>query len=110
MMVSKKFFAHAPGFCIYCKRNVHQMAGGFDEKIKSGEDIEYVHRLSKNANFGLIRAVRIPVSVRRLDEDGRFNISVKLYCRRDASCFSGPACSDIFNYKFEYSAKQLDDT
>jgi len=56
---------------------IHRKSGGFNEKIKLGEDIDYVHRLSKIAKFGLLRNVCIPVSVRRLDEDGRFKIVVK---------------------------------
>ncbi|MFA5249517.1 MAG: glycosyltransferase [Candidatus Paceibacterota bacterium] len=109
MRATKKFFAHAPGFCIFCKRNVHRTSGGFDEKIKLGEDIEYVHRLSKGANFGLLRDIRIPVSVRRLDEDGRFNISMKYIAAEAHLIFLGPICSNIFNYKFGHSAKELDD-
>jgi glycosyltransferase involved in cell wall biosynthesis len=97
---TKKFFPHAPGFCIFCKRSVHQLAGGFDEKIKLAEDIEYVLRLSKIDNFGLLRGIRIPVSVRRLDKDGRFNISVKYLAVEAHLIFLGPVYSNIFNYKF----------
>lgn len=100
MRATKKIFAHAPGFCIFCRENIHRIAGGFDEKIKLGEDIEYVHRLSKIANFGLLRDVRIPVSVRRLNEDGRFNITVKYLVAEAHFIFLGPVYSNIFNYKF----------
>lgn len=96
----KNFFPHAPGFCIFCKKEVHQLVGGFDEKIKLGEDIDYVFRSSKISNFGLLNTIRVPVSVRRLDKDGRFNISVKYLAAEAHIIFIGPICSNIFNYEF----------
>ena len=36
---TKKHFAHAPGFCIFAKRSVHELIGGFDEGIKLAEDL-----------------------------------------------------------------------
>lgn len=100
MRATRKFFAHAPGFCIFCEKEVHRKLNGFDEKIKLGEDIDYVHRLSKIANFGLLRNVYIPVSVRRLDEDGRFNIVVKYVAAEAHLIFLGPIYSDKFHYTF----------
>ncbi len=98
--VVKNFFPHAPGFCIFCKKETHQLVGGFDEKIKLGEDVDYVFRSSKVSNFGLLNDVRVPVSVRRLDKDGRFNISVKYLAAEAHIIFLGPICSNIFNYEF----------
>jgi hypothetical protein len=97
---TKKFFPHAPGFCIFCKKEVHELVGGFDEKIKLAEDHDYVFRLSRVCEFGLLRDIRIPVSVRRLDKDGRFTISIKYVACEAHLFFLGPIYSDIFNYKF----------
>jgi glycosyltransferase involved in cell wall biosynthesis len=96
----KKIFPHAPGFCIFVKKELHQLAGGFDEKIKLAEDHDYIFRLSKVGNFGLLQGIRIPVSVRRLDKDGRFNISLKYLVVEVHLIFLGPIYSNIFNYKF----------
>ena len=100
MRATRKFFAHAPGFCIFCEMKIHRKSGGFNEKIKLGEDIDYVHRLSKIAKFGLLRNVCIPVSVRRLDEDGRFKIVVKYVAAEVHLIFFGPIYSDKFHYTF----------
>ena len=91
---------HAPGFCIFVKKEIHELIGGFDEKIKLAEDHDYVFRISKIVNFGFLRSVQIPVSVRRLDKDGRFNISVKYLAVEVHLIVSGPIYTNIFNYKF----------
>ncbi|PKL72707.1 hypothetical protein CVV26_00365 [Candidatus Kuenenbacteria bacterium HGW-Kuenenbacteria-1] len=44
---TKKRFSHAPGFCIFAKKEVHQLIGGFDEKIKLAEDHDYVLRIGR---------------------------------------------------------------
>jgi hypothetical protein len=94
------FVPHAPGFCIFVKREVHQVINGFNEKIRLGEDSDYVNRASKISKFGVLKTYKIPVSVRRLERDGRLNIIMKyimcgLYMR-----VLGNVESDIFNYSF----------
>jgi len=96
----KKIFPHAPGFCIFVKKEIHQLVGGFDEKIKLAEDHDYILRISKIAHFDFLQSVRIPVSVRRLDKDGRLKISIKYLVAEAHLIFLGPIYSDIFNYKF----------
>jgi len=97
---TKKKFAHAPGFCIFAKKEVHQLVGGFDEKIKLSEDHDYVLRINKIEKFDFVKSVRIPVSVRRLNKDGRFNIAIKYLAVEMHLIFLGPIYSNIFNYKF----------
>lgn len=106
MGATQRFFPHAPGFCIFVKREIHQAIGGFDEKIKLAEDHDYVLRASKIANFGFLQNVRIPVSVRRLDKDGRLNISAKYLAAEAHLVLLGPIYSNIFNYKFGYPSKK----
>ena len=100
--MTETIFPHAPGFCIFVKREVHELIGGFNEKIKLAEDHDYVFRISKVKNFGFLHSVRIPVSVRRLDRDGRLNISLKYLAVEAHLIVLGPIYSDIFNYKFGY--------
>lgn len=100
LWTTKKFFPHAPGFCIFVKKELHRSLGGFDEKIKLAEDHDYVLRASRIAHFGFLQNVRIPVSVRRLDKDGRFNISIKYLAVEAHLVFLGPIYSNVFNYKF----------
>lgn len=69
---------HAPGFCIFVKKHVHQDIGGFDEDVVFAEDHEYVQRAVKEGyRFRVLRSVPISVSVRRLEKDGRLGIALK---------------------------------
>ena len=97
---TETIFPHAPGFCIFAKREIHESIGGFNEKIKLAEDHDYVFRINKVGKFGFLHRVQIPVSVRRLDKDGRFNISVKYLAVEMHLIILGPIYSNIFNYKF----------
>jgi len=97
---TQSFWPHAPGFCIYVKKSVHQSINGFDEKITLAEDHDYVLRASRIARFAYIKKVKIPVSVRRLEKDGRFMTSLKYLLPEFHLIFFGPIKSNIFNYKF----------
>jgi hypothetical protein len=100
---TQKFWPHAPGFCIFVKKSVHDAINGFDEEIQLAEDHDYVMRAGRIARFAYIEKVKIPVSVRRLEKDGRFNIGVKYLLAEAHLIFIGPIRSNIFNYKFGHS-------
>ncbi len=69
---------HAPGFCIFVKKHVHEDIGGFDEDVVFAEDHEYVQRAVKEGyRFRVLRSVPVSVSVRRLEKDGRLGIALK---------------------------------
>lgn len=77
-LATEKIRPHAPGFCIFVRRSVHEAILGFDEKVVFAEDHEYVQRAVKHGyRFGLLRAHPIAVSVRRLEKDGRLGIAFK---------------------------------
>lgn len=99
---TKHIYPHAPGFCIFIKKECHQLVGGFDEKLMLAEDSDYVLRSSKICKFGLLQSVRIFVSVRRLDKDGRFNITIKYLASDAHRILIGPIDSNVFNYEFGY--------
>lgn len=103
---TKRKFPHAPGFCIFSKKEIHQKIGGFNEEVKLAEDHDYVLRASKLGKFEFLQSIKIPVSVRRLDRDGRLNISLKYIAVEGYLIFIGPVCSDIFNYKFGYPSNK----
>lgn len=106
MAVTKEIgIPHAPGFCIFARRDVHELIGGFDESIKLAEDHDYVMRAGKMGEFGLLKTYRVPVSVRRFDRDGRLNIAVKyLLCELHMRTL-GNVKSDIFKYTFGHEKK-----
>jgi len=97
---TQKFWPHAPGFCIIVRKKIHNSINGFDEKIQLAEDHDYVRRASRVGRFAYIKKVKIPVSVRRLEKDGRLTIGVKYLLAEAHLIFLGPIRSNIFNYKF----------
>ncbi|MBN1585124.1 glycosyltransferase [Candidatus Uhrbacteria bacterium] len=102
MLITQRGAPHAPGFCIFVRKDIHDRIGGFDEGIKLAEDHDYVSRAAKYGRFGVLKTQKIPVSVRRLDRDGRMNIARKylkaeLYIRT-----RGNIRTDAFNYTWGY--------
>ena len=103
---TRKIYPHAPGFCIFIRRWCHELVGGFNEKLMLAEDCDYVLQASKLCRFGLLKSVRIMVSVRRLDRDGRFNVSMKYLASDAHRIFLGPIESNIFNYQYGYDQEK----
>ncbi len=101
-----KIHPHAPGFCLFAKREAHQAIHGFDETVLFCEDHDYAVRGAKIGSFGILKSAKIPVSVRRLDRDGRLGIAVK-YALAEAHIMTlGPIRSDLFNYTFGHTKKR----
>ncbi|MBU0648961.1 glycosyltransferase [Patescibacteria group bacterium] len=97
---------HAPGFCIFVRRHVHEAIDGFNESIKLAEDHDYSKRARKFGQFGFLESAKIPVSVRRFDRDGRANIAIK-YALCELHMFTiGGVKNDIFKYRFGYDTKE----
>jgi len=96
-------YPHAPGFCIFAKKKIHRAIGGFDESLKLAEDHDYVARAGRVGKFRILKSVRIPVSVRRFDRDGRTKIAIKYLACEAHRLLLGPVSTDIFNYKFGHT-------
>lgn len=60
----------ASGYCLFTSASVFKKAGGFNEKIKFGEDYEYVSRTGRAGKFGFVESTHFFVDPRRNDEDG----------------------------------------
>jgi len=102
MWVTQATTPHAPGFCIFARKSVHEQLRGFDEEIRLAEDHDYVNRASKISKFGILKTYEIPVSVRRFDRDGRLNIAVKYLLSEVYMRTKGSIKTDKFNYTFGY--------
>ncbi|WP_376791634.1 glycosyltransferase [Thermoflexus sp.] len=90
----------APGFCILIRRELHEAIGGFDETLLLAEDHDYVRRASHHGRFGVLTTVRIPVSTRRVEEEGVFPLLLK-YLWAEAHVWAGrPIRSLPFVYAF----------
>jgi len=102
MWVTSALHPHAPGFCIFATKKVHDEIGGFDVEIKLAEDHDYAERAGKVGKYGILKSHRIPVSVRRLDKDGRFKTFIKYLAAEIHLRTKGPIKSDLFKYRFGY--------
>jgi glycosyltransferase involved in cell wall biosynthesis len=73
-------FSHAAvATFIFVKKDAFDTIGGFDEDVVFAEDYDLTRRLGKRRyKFGLIRGLRIPFSVRRLERDGKLRFIVKM--------------------------------
>jgi glycosyltransferase involved in cell wall biosynthesis len=74
---SQKISPILQGFCILCKRQLHNRIGGFDEKLRLAEDVEYVHRARKQGKYGICSSSYVLVSIRRWEREGRIKLCSK---------------------------------
>ncbi len=103
MMATQFMRAHAPGFCIFALKALHERIGGFDESIKLGEDHDYVERARQVGTFRVLHGSRIRVSVRRFERDGRFSIFGKYLLAELHLWTRGQIRNDRFEYTFGYT-------
>jgi len=90
---------------MFVRRSLHETIGGFDEAVVFCEDHEYAKRASRAGTFGFLRSTKIPVSIRRLDRDGRINIAIKYLLAEMHLAMLGPIRHDRFKYTFGYRNK-----
>lgn len=105
MRLTQKFYPHIPGFCIFVKRSLHQKIKGFDESLMMAEDHDYVARAKKLGKFAYLKSYKIPVSIRRLSEDGRVKIALKYIAIELHLIFVGKIRKNIFSYTFGHHFK-----
>ncbi|MFA6526313.1 MAG: glycosyltransferase [Candidatus Buchananbacteria bacterium] len=98
--LTQYFYPHAPGFCIFVKRSLHEKIGGFDESLKLAEDHEYVKRAKEFGAYHILKKPKIYVSVRRMESDGRFNVAAKYVACEVYRALLGEIRTDLFKYKF----------
>lgn len=100
MRVTQKFHPHIPGCCIFVKKDLHKKIDGFDESLFMAEDHDYLKRAKKIGRFAYLKSYKIPVSVRRLSEEGRIKIALKYIAVELHMLFLGSIRKNIFNHKF----------
>ncbi|XOB42650.1 MAG: trypsin-like peptidase domain-containing protein [Candidatus Nealsonbacteria bacterium] len=102
--LSQSFLPHATNV-ILVKKEIHQVIGGFDERVKFAEDHDYVRRAKKHGRFGFIDIGPVLVSARRFEKDGRLVTYLRYVLAGLWVLFFGSIKSDIFQYRFDYSLK-----
>lgn len=105
MTATARFVPHAPGFCIFVRKTVHDAISGFDEAITLAEDHDYAARAGKTGRFGVLKSYKVPVSVRRFDRDGRLNTAVKFLLCELHMRTCGKVTTNVFNYTFGHNGK-----
>lgn len=100
MRITQKFYPHIPGCCIFVKNNVHKKIGGFDESLILAEDHDYVKRAKKIGRFSYLKSYKVPVSIRRLSEEGRMKLALKFIAIELHLIFIGKIRRNIFKYSF----------
>ncbi len=100
MMAAQFVMAHAPGFCIFARKTLHDAINGFDETIRLAEDHDYVERARHVGKFRVMHGSRIRVSVRRFERDGRFSIFSKYLLAELHLLTRGQIRNDRFAYTF----------
>ena len=98
----ERWRAHAGGAFILARASLHETIGGFDETVVYCEDHEYAQRGAKHGRFGSLRSVKIGVTTRRMERDGRFAIIVKSLLGELHMLFLGPIRHEAFHYTFGY--------
>lgn len=101
MKLTQKIHPHIPGACIFVKKNIHKIIGGFDESLILAEDHDYVKRAKRIGKFAYLKSYKIPISVRRLSTEGRIKIVFKYIAIELHLIFIGKIRKDIFNYRFD---------
>jgi hypothetical protein len=91
---------------MFVRKPLHDQIHGFDETITFCEDHDYAQRLKKVGTFGFLKATKIPVSIRRLDRDGRIKIAMKYMAAELHTALIGPIRHDKFNYTFGHSMRK----
>lgn len=102
------FLPCAGGFCLLVKKELHRKLGGFDEKIKVGEDFIYARKSKKFAKFKFFRSPKFLISTRRAEKEGLLKSALKYILIDLHMVFLGPVKSDIFRYKFGHCLKEKD--
>ncbi len=101
-LATERFLPHAPGFCLFATRAIHERMKGFDEEVVFAEDHDYVQRAKKQGGrFGILRGHKIPVSIRRLAKEGRLKLALKYMYTEARMIVRGPFKNKMpFHYEF----------
>lgn len=100
LKLTSDFYPHLPGFCIFVKKSLHDKIKGFDESLILAEDHDYLQRAKKVGKFAYLHSYKIPVSVRRLAEEGRVKVALKYVAVELHLLFLGKIRKSFINYKF----------
>lgn len=91
---------HALGACIFVRREAHIAVGGFNEEVVLAEDHDYVRRISQIGEFGVLKEVRLPVSMRRMEEASIVPLAINYVWSEMHALVGKPVYTSPFEYSF----------
>jgi len=88
-----------PGFNIVVERNTFWAIGGFDERIKHAEDIDFAQKARKKGlSPRFLKEPLLTISLRRFRREGRIEVLRKYSKSLTYLLFKGPITRDLFDY------------
>lgn len=95
----------APGSSAYLvHRSAHEQAGGFNEALYFGEDVEYLRRVSRGGRFRMLKQGRIMLDMRRFHREGRMQVLGKMAYGTVAQLIKPELAKPPFEYSPDHSA------
>ncbi|MEI7620125.1 MAG: glycosyltransferase [Candidatus Falkowbacteria bacterium] len=88
------------GAGIIAKKTVHEKINGFDETLFVAEDYDYCERSSRVAKFRLLKTVKLPYSVRRMEKEGDLKVLFKWLKMGTKTLFGKKIKKKIVKYDF----------
>jgi glycosyltransferase involved in cell wall biosynthesis len=66
------------GFCVLCSREIFSAAGGFDPRVRMGEDLDFASRAMKaGARFAFVARTSLFYNLRRYRDEGFLRLASK---------------------------------
>jgi len=96
--LTRPFYPHIPGCCIYVKKSLHKKIGGFDESLLLAEDHDYLSRAKNYGKFSYLKSYKIPISIRKFTKEGRLKLALKYITIELHLILIGQIRKDIFSY------------
>ncbi len=94
------------GACIFVTKRMHKRIGGFNEKLVTSEDHDYINRASKIGRFRVYSDIFIYVSVRRFEKEGLNTYIQKIVKSAFVFFFTGKTSKGV-EYEFGNFSKAL---
>lgn len=92
--------AYLPGFNMIVQKKLFERLGGFNERIRFGEDHEFAFRArAHNQAIGFVKNARLTLSLRRFKSEGRAQVLRKYIYSTTHFLLRGPTTRVLFEYK-----------